>query len=260
MSFGTRDRFIHRPSAGPVVLLVFLAGLGYAVVQGPSWWWALSYAVHFVIFSFGVGFGLHRLVAHRVPGPPVWVIRFAVLAGALAQVGSPVSWLTLHRQHHAHSDDDRDPHSPRKLGWRVILNIVIPPSKDSVVESLLDARAHRDPFWFFLHRYYYLLSVFYALACFAGLGTNGLVYAALLPMGSSFLSVGLLNYFAHGDLGYRNFATGDRSCNVWWLWPLTFGENWHNNHHDRPAHPTSRHRPFELDPIYFYFVLTRSKG
>jgi stearoyl-CoA desaturase (delta-9 desaturase) len=32
-------------------------------------------------------------------------------------------------------------------------------------------------------------------------------------------------------LGYRTYATGDRSTNCWWVALLTYGEGWHNNHH-----------------------------
>jgi len=59
----------------------------------------------------------------------------------------------------------------------------------------------------------------------------------------------LVNSAAH-IWGYRNFATRDRSTNLWWVAALTFGEGWHNNHH---AHQRSaRHglRWWELDPTY----------
>ena len=48
--------------------------------------------------------------------------------------------------------------------------------------------------------------------------------------------------------GRRRFETEDRSTNVFWLAPLSFGEAWHNNHH---AFPRSAHhglRWWEIDP------------
>jgi stearoyl-CoA desaturase (delta-9 desaturase) len=48
--------------------------------------------------------------------------------------------------------------------------------------------------------------------------------------------------------GRRRFETDDRSTNVFWLAPISFGEAWHNNHH---AFPRSAHhglRWWEIDP------------
>jgi len=41
-----------------------------------------------------------------------------------------------------------------------------------------------------------------------------------------------LNAFAHetGNLG----GSHSKAANVWWLFPFTWGENFHKNHHDRP--------------------------
>jgi stearoyl-CoA desaturase (delta-9 desaturase) len=51
--------------------------------------------------------------------------------------------------------------------------------------------------------------------------------------------------------GRRPFATDDRSYNLAWLAPFTFGEAWHNNHH---AFPTSaihglRRREFDVSGL-----------
>lgn len=255
--FFTKLNLSHRPTLGPLVFTIFLGGIAFALWQGPSYWWAIAYLVHFFIFSFGVGYGLHRIVAHQAAESPQIVVRLSALVGALAQVGSPVSWRTVHILHHAYSDGELDPHLGSRLGWRLILGYTIPPEKSSFVEVLLAARSVRDPFLIFLHKYYYLITVAYGLVCYGFFGLNGLMYLAILPMGLSFLSLGLLNYFSHSRFGYRNFETKDQSENIWWLWPLTFGENWHNNHHQKPREANFREARFEIDIIYFYFIVTK---
>ena len=255
--FFKKFNFAHRSSFGPLFFIIFIGALAFALSQGSSRWWLYSYLIHFAIFTFGVGFGLHRIIAHQAADPPKIVQRFAALIGVLAQVGSPVSWRTVHLLHHAHSDRDRDPHSPSQLGWRVILGATTPPAKESIIESLLAARTLRDPFFIFLHKYYYVITAVYWTTCFSFFGVMGLVYLAIIPTGLSFLSLGFLNYFAHSAFGYQNFATNDRSRNIWWLWPLTFGENWHNNHHQAPGSSSTSTKNFEIDFISIYFVITK---
>jgi stearoyl-CoA desaturase (delta-9 desaturase) len=235
----------HRPSLGLLVFIFFVLGVAIAFYEGPSLWWAAAYGVHFFIFTFGVAFGLHRVIAHQAAEPPKWLLRFAAMIGVLAQGGSPVSWRTVHLLHHTHADLENDPHSPKNMGWRVMLGLTQVPSKENLIESLLSARSLRDPFLIFLHRYYYLVTALYLIAVSIIFGFHGLLYLAVLPIGLSFTSLGLLNYFAH--------ASG-QSRNVVWLWPLTFGENWHHNHHQKPSSPSARVRPYQLDLIFFYFL------
>src|SRR5919108_62076 len=52
----------------------------------------------------------------------------------------------------------------------------------------------------------------------------------------------LCHYF-----GSRRFATDDRSYNLMWLAPFSFGESWHNNHHAFPTSAIHGLRRWELD-------------
>src|SRR4029079_8251996 len=69
-------------------------------------------AVMYVLTGFGVTVGFHRLLTHRsfqVPKPVEY--GFAVL-GSMAVEGPVMSWVADHRKHHAHADEEGDPHSP----------------------------------------------------------------------------------------------------------------------------------------------------
>jgi stearoyl-CoA desaturase (delta-9 desaturase) len=239
----------HRPSITPFLLAVWACALAYALVDGPSEWWIAAYGIHFFLFTFGVGFGLHRILAHKASNPPAWIRNFAALTGVVGQGGSPMSWQTTHLMHHARADREGDPHAPSLLGRRVLLGAAEPVPKDYVIERALREPGLRDPFLLFLHKHYYFFGAAYAAAAVAAFGLHGLVYLAILPMGLSMLSLNFLNYFAH---------SGKQPRNVWWLFPLTFGENWHANHHRHPAAQNSGERFFEIDLIgWIYFGLTR---
>ena len=69
-------------------------------------------AVMYVLTGLGVTVGFHRLLTHRsfaVAKPLEYA--FAVL-GSMAVQGPVMSWVADHRKHHAHADEEGDPHSP----------------------------------------------------------------------------------------------------------------------------------------------------
>ena len=69
-------------------------------------------AVGYLLLGFGVTVGYHRLLTHRAfqTYPAVQYV-FAIL-GSLALQGSVLDWVADHRKHHAHADEEGDPHSP----------------------------------------------------------------------------------------------------------------------------------------------------
>ena len=69
-------------------------------------------AVMYVLTGVGVTVGFHRLLTHRsfqVSKPLEYA--FAIL-GSMAVQGPVMSWVADHRKHHAHADEEGDPHSP----------------------------------------------------------------------------------------------------------------------------------------------------
>ena len=69
-------------------------------------------AVMYLLTAIGITVGFHRLLTHRsfqTSKPPEYT--FAVL-GSMAVQGPSISWVADHRKHHAHTDEEGDPHSP----------------------------------------------------------------------------------------------------------------------------------------------------
>src|SRR4051795_5947770 len=69
-------------------------------------------AVMYVLTGFGVTVGFHRMLTHRSfqTSKPVEYL-FAAL-GSMSVQGPVIHWVADHRKHHAHTDEDGDPHSP----------------------------------------------------------------------------------------------------------------------------------------------------
>ena len=79
-----------------------------------TWW---------VAGSWGIGMGYHRLLTHRGFKAPKFVEYFLTFCGTLGLQSGAVNWVTTHRIHHAFTETEKDPHSPRSgtywshIGW-----------------------------------------------------------------------------------------------------------------------------------------------
>src|SRR6476659_5330884 len=82
-------------------------------------------AILIQIAVFGTTIYLHRAATHRALtlNPMVaWLFRFSLW---LTTGLSTKEWVAIHRKHHAFTDEEGDPHSPRLEGfWKVQLGNV----------------------------------------------------------------------------------------------------------------------------------------
>src|SRR5262245_2093914 len=107
------------PINWPTTLLILMAHAGAVAALFDFSWAALGVAIllTWIADSLGIGIGYHRLLTHRGFKPPKYVEYFLTFCGTLSLHGGPISWVARHRRHHAHSDQDGDPHSPRHGFW-----------------------------------------------------------------------------------------------------------------------------------------------
>src|SRR6202008_1755765 len=69
-------------------------------------------AAMYLLPAIGVTVGFHRLLTHRAFQTYPWVERALAVLGSLSVQGSVIDWVADHRKHHAHTDQEGDPHSP----------------------------------------------------------------------------------------------------------------------------------------------------
>ncbi|MDX6655584.1 MAG: hypothetical protein QOH62_377, partial [Solirubrobacteraceae bacterium] len=96
---------------GPFVILAVVAPLAWrSDVLG--WTDIAIFAFMYVVSAFGITIGFHRLLTHRAfQTSKKLEYAFAIL-GSLAVQGRVIDWVADHRKHHAHTDEEGDPHSP----------------------------------------------------------------------------------------------------------------------------------------------------
>jgi stearoyl-CoA desaturase (delta-9 desaturase) len=219
---------------------IFLA-LSHIATVVTLFFWSWPGVVAFLFLSWvsgslGIGMGWHRLMTHRGYKVPKAIEYFLVLCGSLALEGGPVQWATTHRIHHAHTDKEGDPHTPRDGRWWSHIGWILTPTAKLLDQGQLQRYAPdllNQRFYRWLNNYYYVPFFMSAILLLAFGGWRVMLWGAFLRVTLGLHFTWLVNSATH-IWGRRRFTTTDDSRNNWWVALLSFGEGWHNNHH---AHP-----------------------
>jgi stearoyl-CoA desaturase (delta-9 desaturase) len=192
---------------------------------------------------------LHRALAHRavtLSAPVTAVCRVIIW---MATGTRPRQWVAVHRKHHAYTDKEGDPHSPKIEGFARVQfgNAVLYRrySKDPAVVSRYarDLPADRWDRLLFDHALLGLgLGVAILIAVF---GWEIGVIAAVFHATFYLLGGGAINAIGHkwGSRPHENLATNNQ-----WLALLVAGEGLHNNHHAAPTSGRLALAKGEMDP------------
>src|SRR5262245_23733677 len=173
--------------------------------------------------NVGILLGFHRLLTHRSLRVPRWLeLSLACLGTSAAQAG-PITWVALHRKHHALSDRPGDPHSPSAGRWWAYLGWTCHPLDIDLQRWAKDI--HGDPAYRWIERWSTAISLgvafgLYGLGSLLGgqrLGLSFLFWGFFIRILYTWHATFLVNAIAHAPRKAPPGATGDRSRDVWWL-------------------------------------------
>jgi stearoyl-CoA desaturase (Delta-9 desaturase) len=250
-----------------VVVIPFVA---FAVALATLWNEFVSprdLVIGFVMYALtllGVTIGFHRYLTHRAFQTSKPVEYILAIVGSMAIEGPVVNWVADHRKHHAHTDEEGDPHSPHgfgpglrgtlkglfhaHVGWLWEDHGIA--ERKKYARDLVEDRGMRIINLSFGP----LAALSLAIPFFAGWAIGGSLRDGL----TAFLWGGLVRvFFLHHVtwsinsichfFGRRRFATTDLSTNVFWLALPSFGEAWHHNHHAFPRSAFHGLRWYQVD-------------
>jgi stearoyl-CoA desaturase (delta-9 desaturase) len=231
----------------------------------------------YLVSGFGITVGYHRLLTHRAFATYKPIENALALGGALAVQGSPGDWVADHRKHHAHTDEEGDPHSPHAGQGAGISGVLRGLWHAHVAwlwrtQGQADKRRYapeliEDRWMRLLHRRYLLVALGSLAVPFAlGAIITGSWRGALLALlWGGFVRIMVLHHITWSVnsvchfFGRRRFEIDDHSTNVAWLALFSLGEAWHHNHHafSRSAFHGLRRGEALLDPTGWVIRLMR---
>lgn len=200
---------------------------------------------------------LHRHQAHRALelGPiPSHFFRFWLwlTTGMVTK-----EWAAVHRKHHAKCETPEDPHSPQIYGInKVLWTGVMLYVKEARNQETLDRYGHGTPDdW--LERNIYARNFKFGITLL--LAINLMLFGVVPGLLIWVVQVGWIPFWAAGVInglghfwGYRNFACGDASTNIFPLGILIGGEELHNNHHTFATSAKLSNKWYEFDIGWVY--------
>jgi stearoyl-CoA desaturase (delta-9 desaturase) len=250
---------------GPFIALAALAPLAWHT-DLLNWSDIVVFALMYVIAGLGITVGYHRLLTHRAFQTPKWLEYAFATVGGLAVQGRVIDWVADHRKHHAHTDEEGDPHSPHAgqgagirgalrglyhahVGWLFSEQGRARPDKYArdLFEDPGMRRIHRNFQWIVLATFVIPFALGFALTQSLHGALTALLWGGLVRVSMLHHVTWSINSVCH-FFGTRRFATDDHSTNVFWLALPSFGESWHHNHHAFPRSAFHGLRPWEIDP------------
>jgi stearoyl-CoA desaturase (delta-9 desaturase) len=225
-----------------VNIFLSIIGICYLVIDFNIGYF-FTFISSFLIFGvIGANAGYHRYFSHRTYKTSRSVEILLAVTGTLATLGSIISWVALHRYHHLHADTDKDPHSPRHIGWWKAYTY---DWNRADISKKLIRDVVQDPLIVFLHRNYFKIIFVYVILLML-INPWLVIFAYAMPATGCLNGVAAVTVIGHIH-GYTNHKTNDTAKNSWIANIMSLGEGWHNNHHARPYNWKQGEQWWEID-------------
>ncbi len=232
---------------------------------GLSAWGIVAYVLvvtHITIVTVTVY--LHRYSAHRsIELHPVLQHFFRFWSWFTTGMITR-QWTAIHRKHHAATETEEDPHSPRVRGIREILwrgtEAYRVAARDAEMLERYGSGCPDDWLERNLYSKHEMLGVGTLLVMNVALfGLVGISVWAVQMLWIPVLGAGVINGVGH-YWGYRNFESPDASTNMvpWGI--LIGGEELHNNHHTYPNSARLSQKWWEFDIGWMWIRLFQAFG
>lgn len=223
----------------------------------------------FFLISTGISItlGYHRLFSH-LTFKAKWPVKlFTLLFGAAAFEGSALAWSADHRRHHKFVDHEDDPYDISRglfhahIGW-----LLFRTGPDTPLTWVRDLQKDRLAWW--QHQYYVPISILMAFALPAAIGW--LWGGPVVALGA-FLIAGVarvvvvhhmtfcINSLCHW-IGSRPYSTDCTARDSMLMAIFTFGEGYHNFHHEFQHDYRNGVKPWQFDPTKWTIWLLSKVG
>lgn len=192
------------------------------------------------ILAMSVTMFAHRAWSHKSWTPSRYLNILGLLIFTISFVGASISWVAVHREHHKHTDTNKDPHSPyfnNRLKIQFLSTLI-----KFKIEYAIDLLRSKEHLWF--ARNYWNINILLFLILF-------LISPALLSFWIACLGICIFRMHTVNSLAHKTpLSNQTGSTNSFWLILIHLhnGEALHKNHHINPkSYKFSKHW-YQIDP------------
>ncbi len=236
-------------------LLTITAVPAYIWAYGLDWFQVALFLSLFIATGLSITLGYHRLFSH-LSFKAKWPVKLSTLVfGAATFENSALCWSSDHRDHHKHVDHDKDPYNINNgffhahIGW-----IMFKHQPSSNLENVKDLA--QDPLVMWQHKNYVAIAliasfVFPTLLGFLWNGWIGALGAFLIGGVARVVAVHhmtfCINSFCH-FIGNQPYSTKNSARDSAIMALFTFGEGYHNFHHEFQSDYRNGVKAWQFDP------------
>ena len=226
----------------------------------------------FVVMAYATGMsitlGYHRLFSH-ITFQAAWPVRlFTLIFGAAAFENSALMWCSEHRRHHKNVDhDELDPYAISKgFFWAHIGWLLFKLNSDEPYDNVADLE--KDPLVRWQDRYVQWIAVavsfvFTTVLGFLWNGWQGALGAFLIGGVARVVAVQHSTFFINSACHYfgnRPYSVKCSARDSWFMALFTFGEGYHNYHHEFQYDYRNGVKPWQWDPTKWAIWLLSKSG
>ncbi len=228
-----------------------------------------AFAVFLIISAIticgGHSVGMHRLLIHRSFKAPLWLERTLVWLGTLVGMAGPFGMIRAHDMRDWHQRQVVCPPHPshgagfwRDCWWQ--MNCEFRLNNPPVFR--IEHGVAGDPVYRLIERTWMAQQLPLALILLAMGGWAFVLWGISLRVAVSLFGHWLVGHYAHrsGHQGWRIKGLPVQGYNLPGLGLLTFGENWHGNHHAFPHSARLGVDPGQTDPGYGFIRVLAACG
>jgi stearoyl-CoA desaturase (delta-9 desaturase) len=211
-----------------------------------------------VTICAGHSVGMHRLLIHRSFAAPKWLERLLVWLGTLVGMAGPFGMIRAHDMRDWHQRQSVCPPHPshaagfwRDAWWQLHCRFDL----DRPPRFEIEAEVLRDPFHRAVESTWMLQQLPLAAVLYAVGGWGFVLWGVSLRVAVSLAGHWAVGHYAHrrGHQGWRVEGLPVQGFDLPHpaLAILTFGENWHGNHHAFPHSARLGLEPGQPDPGFW---------
>lgn len=210
-----------------------------------------------VTICAGHSVGMHRLLIHHAFACPRWLEHLLVWLGTLVGMAGPFGMMRAHDMRDWHQRQATCPPHPahdagfwRDAGWQLLCRYRLhnPPA------FLIEPERRNDRVYIWMDRLWMAQQIPLAVLLYALGGWAFVAWGVSLRIAVSLIGHWAVGHFAHrrGHQGWRIAGLPVQGYNLPGLGLITFGENWHGNHHAFPHSARLGVEPGQFDPGYLF--------